>query len=90
MQSLKPVDTSKGIYYQVIRSHALFIPMEFSIKLQIVHCTLYIESSQLFPKYIVFLSLKIEFVLATSADADEMQRYAAFHLGIHCLPTYPP
>ena len=37
-------------------------------------------------KNIVFLSLKIDFVLANSADPDEMPPYAAFHLGLHCLP----
>ena len=26
--------------------------------------------------------------LANSADSDEMQQYAAFHLGLHCLPKY--
>ena len=38
-----------------------------------------------FPKYIVFLSLKIDLVTANSAHPDEMPPYAAFHLGIHCL-----
>ena len=33
-------------------------------------------------------SLKIVLVLAKSADPDEMQPYAAFHLGLHCLPKY--
>ena len=32
-----------------------------------------------------FLSLKIDFVLANSADLDEMLHYVAFHLGLHCL-----
>ena len=32
------------------------------------------------------LSLKINFVLANSADPDEMVHDAAFHLGLHCLP----
>ena len=27
-------------------------------------------------------------ILANSADPDEMQLYAAFHLGLHCLPEY--
>ena len=27
--------------------------------------------------------------LANSADPDEMQHYAAFHLGLRCLPKYP-
>ena len=28
------------------------------------------------------------FTLANSADLDEMLHYAAFHLGLHCLPKY--
>ena len=28
-------------------------------------------------------------ILANSAEPDEMQHYAAFHLGLHCLPKYP-
>ena len=39
--------------------------------------------------YIVFLSLKVVLILAKSADPDEMQHNAAFHLGLHCLPNYP-
>ena len=41
-----------------------------------------------FPKNISFLSLKIDFDLANSADPDEIPHnadYAAFHLGLHCL-----
>ena len=41
-----------------------------------------------FPWNDVFLSLKIVFILANSADPDEMPHYAAFHLGLHCLPKY--
>ena len=33
-----------------------------------------------------FRSLKIVFVIANSEDPDEMVHYAAFHLGLHCLP----
>ena len=40
-------------------------------------------------KNIIFLSLKMDLVLANSADPDEMLHYAAFHLGLHCLPRYP-
>ena len=36
----------------------------------------------------VFLSLKIVSILANSADTDEMQHYAAFHLGCHSFPKY--
>ena len=28
-------------------------------------------------------------ILINSADPDEMQHYAAFHLGLHCLLKYP-
>ena len=42
-----------------------------------------------FPKNIVFLSLKIDFVLANSADPDEMLHNVAFHQGLRCLPKYP-
>ena len=38
--------------------------------------------------YDVFMSLKIVFILANRADPDEMLPYAAFHLGLHCLPQY--
>ena len=43
----------------------------------------------IFPKNIKFLSLKIIFVLANSADPDKMPHYAAFHQGLHSLPKYP-
>ena len=36
----------------------------------------------------VFISLKIHFVIANSVDPDKMLHYAAFHLGLHCLPKY--
>ena len=39
-----------------------------------------------FPKNIIFLSQKTDFVLANNVDPDEMQSFAAFHLGLHCLP----
>ena len=37
---------------------------------------------------ILFLSLKVVLILANSADPDEMQHIAAFHLGLHCFPKY--
>ena len=40
------------------------------------------------PNKIVFLSLKIVFILANSAVPDEMLHHAAFHLGLLCLPKY--
>ena len=33
----------------------------------------------------IFLSLKIAYILANSADPDEMLLKVAFHLGLHCL-----
>ena len=39
----------------------------------------------LFQNKIVFLSLKIVFVLANSVAPDEMPHSKAFHLGPHCL-----
>ena len=39
--------------------------------------------------YDVLMSLKrIVFIIAISTDPDEMPPYAAFHLGINCLPMY--
>ena len=38
----------------------------------------------------IFLSLKIDFVIANIVDPDEMPHYAAFHLGLHCLPNSAP
>ena len=35
------------------------------------------------------LCMKIDFVLANSADSDEMLPYASFDLGVHCLPKLP-
>ena len=43
----------------------------------------------MFLNYYVFLSLEVILILANSADPDEMHHYAAFHLGLHCLPKYP-
>ena len=34
------------------------------------------------------MSLKIVFILASSADPKEMPLYGVFHLGPHCLPMY--
>ena len=38
------------------------------------------------PNYDVSLSLKVVLIFANSADPDEMQHYAGFHLRLHCLP----
>ena len=65
--------------------------MEFPIKFDIVMTgwsLVYIEGSQVIIFKKIFLSLKIYFVPANSADPDEMPHDAAFHLGLHCLPKY--
>ena len=40
-----------------------------------------------FPNHFVFLLLKTDFVLANSADPDEMSRSAAFDLGLHACKS---
>ena len=35
---------------------------------------------------IVFLPLEIVLFMADGVDPDEMRRYLAFYLGLHCLP----
>ena len=42
-----------------------------------------------FLNYDVFLPMAVVLILANSADPDEMQHNAAFHLEIHCLSKYP-
>ena len=42
-----------------------------------------------FSKLWLFLSLEVVLILAKSADSGEIKHYAAFHLGLHCLPKYP-
>ena len=50
----------------------------------------YIEGSPVLIFFLnVLISLKIDFVFANSANPDEMPHYAAFHLGLHCLPKHP-
>ena len=67
--------------------------MEFSIKFDTVKSRwsiIYIEGLHLIiskKKRYIFLFLKIVFVLAISADPDEMLPYAAFHLGLHSLQS---
>ena len=68
--------------------------MEFSISLRTLiksgWSIVYTEGSQfIISKNIIFLSLMINFVLANSADPDEMPHYVAFYLDLHCLPKYP-
>ena len=63
-----------------------------SIKFDTVTCKsglyiVYFEEFQFIisKKYIISLSLEIDFVLANSADPDEMPSDGALHLRLHCL-----
>ena len=58
--------------------------MDFSIKFH-TGCS-GVTHGLYFQSYILLHSLMIDFVLEKSADPDEMPPYAAFHLGLHCLP----
>ena len=66
--------------------------MEFPIKFDTVKSgwsIVYIEGSQIIIfKTIIIFSLKVEFVLANSADPDEMPHNAAFHQSLHYLLKY--
>ena len=42
----------------------------------------------MFLNYDLFISLKVVLILSNSEDPDEMQHYAAFHPGLHCLQKY--
>ena len=64
--------------------------MDFSIHIDTLGMGLsivYIKGSQVeFSNVCVFRSLKVVIILANRVDPDEIQHYAAFHLGLHCLP----
>ena len=50
---------------------------------------MYFKGSQVeFSKLLCISAPEIVLILANSAEPDEMQHYAAFHLGLHCLPKY--
>ena len=72
----------------------LFRRMEFPIMFDTIKSRwpiVYIDESQILISKIniVFLSLKIDFVLANGANPDEMPTYVAFHLALHYLSKYP-
>ena len=66
--------------------------MDFPIQIATIRMGLpiiWFQGSQVdFPNKYVLQSLNIEFIITNSADPDEMQHYATFHLGLHCLPNY--
>ena len=71
----------------------LCILMDFPIHIDTISIglpILYVKGSQIgFFNNGVFQSLKVNLILANSADPDEMQHHAAFHLGLQCLPQCP-
>ena len=54
-------------------------------KLRIVHRIYLGVSGYNFQKKIVFFWLKVFFTFSNNVDPNEMQHYASFHLGPHCL-----
>ena len=60
----------------------------FDNKLGLVHCTYLVVSGFNFQNNIVFFYLPVFLTFTNSADPDEMQHNAAFHLGLHFLHKY--
>ena len=60
----------------------LCILMDFPIQVE------YFKGSQVEITNYVRQSLMFVLIFTNSADPDEMQHYAAFHLGLQCLPEY--
>ena len=65
---------------------AFFIQMDFPI--HIITISMDLSILYLMGHINIYLYVKINFNLANSADRDEMTHYAAFHVGLHCLPKY--
>ena len=63
------------------------IPSLMLYQLSQVHCIYWITGLK-FQKKIVFLSLKIDCVLANSANHVGMPHHEAFHLSLSCLQKY--
>ena len=66
--------------------------MDFPINIDTISMgqpIVYFKGSQVDFSKLSCISLSEDFIiLAKSADPDEMQYGAAFHLGLHCLPKY--
>ena len=58
-------------------------------KYGIVHFALLGVKARIFLIMVYFCQWRFVLILANSVDPDEMQQYAAFHLGLHCLQKYP-
>ena len=73
------MDETIYIIYKVLFNFALEV--WFSIHILRYH-------RYIFENDILFLSLKIDFVLTNGANPHKMAYYAAFPLGPHCLQKY--
>ena len=73
--------------FNLFHTNAIFHKNSWK-KVRMVQCINCGVTGYNFQKKIVFLSLKINFVLANSADPDEMPHHVAFHLGLHCLQKF--
>ena len=74
-------------HWPILRAHHHF-GLGLSLQYGLVHLVFQGVADQTFQSNDVFMSLKIVYILANSADPDKMLPYAAFHLGLHCLPKY--
>ena len=66
--------------------------MDFPIHIDTISMglpTLYFKGLHVVISKLRCISMKFFYILANSADPDEMQHYAAFHQGLHCLTKYP-
>ena len=72
---------------------SLFILMDYAIHINTINMELSILYSKgLLVKISIKWCISVPedlFILANSENHDEMSAYAAFHLGVHCLPKYP-
>ena len=62
--------------------------MEFPIKFDTATCKSGWSIVNISRSLVICLSVKMDFILASSVDSDEKQHYVAFHLDFRCLPKY--
>ena len=71
------------LYLNPLHTNRFFLLVGYN-KLGIVHSAYLGMSGHNLKKNVIFC-LKFFFTFANSVDPDEMQHYAAFYLGLHCL-----
>ena len=81
---------SNMLYFKI--NSPLFILVDFPIHIDSISIDLsilYLWGSKIeILHFNIFLSMKIYFILANSADPDKMSYYVAFHMGHYCLQKY--